>query len=95
MAEADSTVGTIGNKNLLAAGNALSGATAIAHFVQGVTLRSPRGEDLTLCGEEVTGLYYVIQDLIDKIKLAVDSLGSNAGAFALKTSGSQEIGGAK
>ena len=72
MADANSTVRAISNKNLLVAVAALSGATAIAQFVQGITLRSHRDEDLHLNGGEVTGLYYVMQDLIDKIKQASD-----------------------
>lgn len=70
MANADSTVHTISSKNWLAACEALSSGAAVAQFVQGMTLHSPRDEDLLLSASELTGLYHVMQDLIDRIKQA-------------------------
>ena len=67
MAEADSTVLTSAK---LAAMDALSNAAAVAQFVQGITL-IPRGDgEIHLHKGQVTGLFYVMQDLIDRINRA-------------------------
>lgn len=97
MANADFTVHTISSKNWLAADTALSSATSIAQFVQGVTLRLPRGEDLNLNSEEVTGLYHVMQDLIDRIKQAKQLVeqGDGSAAGIIEMHLSQEADGAK
>lgn len=48
----------------------LSEARAVATFVQGITLVSGPVRDLHLSAGQTTGLYYTMQDLIDRISRA-------------------------
>lgn len=54
---------------------ALSEASSIAEFVQGITDLA-RGEDLHLQAGQVTGLYHTIQHLIDRITFAGNIISS-------------------
>lgn len=67
MADADSTALTSAKLDAL---NTLSHAAAVAEFVQGITLVPGIGGEIHLHKGQVTGLYYVMQDLIDRINLA-------------------------
>lgn len=72
MADADSTTRTISinTSKWINACDALSTAKAIAEFVQGMALHAPRGEGVHLQPGELTGLFYVMNGLIDQITLA-------------------------
>lgn len=50
----------------------LESAAKVAQFVQGITLRVDQGGGVHLHSGEVSGLYYVMQNLIDRINKAKD-----------------------
>lgn len=52
----------------------LSEARAVATFVQGITLVSGPVRDLHLSAGQVSGLFYTMEDLIDRIRRAEDML---------------------
>lgn len=56
--------------SLVEACDILSHAAYIARFVQGITIRGKTDEGLNMGAGEVTGLYFVMDDLIDRIEKA-------------------------
>lgn len=69
MATSDFTT-QIAADTLLDAADQLSEARALAAFVQSMPLNSGHGESITLTAEQLSGMSYSMQDIIDRIKRA-------------------------
>lgn len=59
---------------LIEAEDILEHAAYVAKFVQGITLRTDSNGEIEMHSGEVTGMYYVLEDLIDRIKAGIEKV---------------------
>lgn len=73
MATSDSTTQTAAD-TLLNAADQLTEARALVSFFQSMLLNSGHGDSITLTAEQLSGMSYSMQDIIDRIKCAEASI---------------------